>query len=268
MMDAPIISVITICYNAIANIEETMLSVLKQRYDKVEYIVIDGGSKDGTLDIIKKHANRLAYWASEPDQGIYDAMNKGIARATGEWINFMNAGDIFIDEEVLNKSFVNSYKDDVDILYGDVIYQYKFGKRMVKAGNIDQIINHMVFSHQSTFVRRILMQKGFDTKWKLAADYNLLLGCYLEGKKYMHIATAIAIVEMDNGATHDNYSKSREEVLRIHKQFDYSLFKRYKSYFVDLSHFYISSIVKYIMPRTLLSRIYKAQIDDLNNMSN
>ena len=103
MMDTPIISVITVCYNAVANIEETMLSVLNQRYDKVEYIVIDGGSKDGTLDVIKKYANKLAYWISEPDKGIYDAMNKGIAKATGDWINFMNAGDKFINEEVLNK---------------------------------------------------------------------------------------------------------------------------------------------------------------------
>ncbi|WP_294629425.1 glycosyltransferase family 2 protein [uncultured Bacteroides sp.] len=265
MMNTPIISVITICYNAIANIEETMLSVLNQQYDKVEYIVIDGGSKDGTLDIIKKYTNRLAYWTSEPDQGIYDAMNKGIAKATGEWINFMNAGDIFIDEEVLNRSFANSYKDDVDILYGDVVYQYKFGKRLVKAGNIEQIMNHMVFSHQSTFVRRILIQKGFDIKWKLAADYNLLLGYYWEGRKYKHIDVAIAIVEMDDGATYNNYSKSRKEVLRIHEKFNYSFFKRYKLYFVDVFRFYISRIIKYAMPKNLLHRIYNVRIDDLNN---
>lgn len=127
MMDTPIISVITVCYNAVANIEETMLSVLNQRYDKVEYIVIDGGSKDGTLDVIKKYANKLAYWISEPDKGIYDAMNKGIAKATGDWINFMNAGDKFINEEVLNKSFVSRYSDDVDILYGDVISNISLG---------------------------------------------------------------------------------------------------------------------------------------------
>ena len=72
MMNIPIISVITVCYNAAASLEETMLSVLNQTYDKVEYIVIDGGSKDGTLDIIKKYANRLAYWTSEPDKGIYE----------------------------------------------------------------------------------------------------------------------------------------------------------------------------------------------------
>lgn len=105
MMNIPIISVITVCYNAAASLEETMLSVLNQTYDKVEYIVIDGGSKDGTLDIIKKYANRLAYWTSEPDKGIYDAMNKGISKATGNWVNFMNAGDLFIDNEVLSKCF-------------------------------------------------------------------------------------------------------------------------------------------------------------------
>ena len=87
------ISVVTVCYNAVDCIEETMLSVLDQTYPNIEYIVIDGGSSDGTADVIRKYADRLAYWVSEPDKGIYDAMNKGIVAATGDYINFMNAGD-------------------------------------------------------------------------------------------------------------------------------------------------------------------------------
>lgn len=255
-MYTPIISVITVCYNAATNIEETMLSVLNQTYGNVEYIVIDGGSKDGTLEIIKKYTDRLAYWTSEPDNGIYDAMNKGMTKATGEWVNFMNAGDTFVDDEVLNKSFKNKLYDDVDILYGDVVYKYRFGKRMVEAGNIEQIKSHMVFSHQSTFIRKLMMKEGFNIVWRLAADYNLLLGQFLGGRKFAHICVAIAIVEMDDGATHNNYSKSRKEVLGIHEQLGYSFFKRYKLYYSDLSHFYISSIVKRILPKSLLNKIY------------
>ena len=89
------VSVITISYNAVSVIEDTIQSVLNQSYKDIEYIIIDGGSTDGTVDIIKKYQDKINYWVSEPDNGIYDAMNKGIDKATGEWINFMNAGDYF-----------------------------------------------------------------------------------------------------------------------------------------------------------------------------
>ena len=183
-------------------------------------------------------------------------MNKGISKATGNWVNFMNAGDLFIDNEVLSKCFKNNFYDNVDILYGDVIYNYKFGKRMVEAGNIQQIINHMVFSHQSTLVRNQIMKNGFNLQWRLAADYNFLLDCFLRGRIFAHVGIPMSLVELDNGATHNNYSQSRKEVLDIHRQFGYSFFKRYWLYFADLFHFYVSNIVKFIMPKSLLDKIY------------
>ena len=87
----PLITVVTICYNAVDTIEETIKSVIEQTYPNIEYIVIDGGSKDGTVDIIKKYQDKISYWVSEPDRGIYDAMNKGTMKANGRWINFMNS---------------------------------------------------------------------------------------------------------------------------------------------------------------------------------
>ena len=99
------ISVITVCYNDRERIEKTILSVLSQSYGNLEYIVIDGGSTDGTVDIIKKYANRIAYFVSESDEGIYDAMNKGLRKAVGEWVCFLNAGDLFVSESVLNTIF-------------------------------------------------------------------------------------------------------------------------------------------------------------------
>ena len=94
-------SIVTVSYNAVATIESTILSVINQTYSNVEYIIIDGGSTDGTVDIIKKYQDKISYWISEPDQGIYDAMNKGLKIASGEWINFMNSGDSFVHTEVL-----------------------------------------------------------------------------------------------------------------------------------------------------------------------
>ena len=115
----PKITIITVCYNAISTIEDTIKSVLSQTYENLEYIIIDGGSIDGTIDIIKKYEKQISYWQSEPDKGVYDAMNKGIKLSTGEWINFMNAGDSFYNTEVLQS--LNLYFSDsqTDIIYGD-----------------------------------------------------------------------------------------------------------------------------------------------------
>ena len=114
-----LISVVTVSYNAVATIEQTILSVVNQTYPHIEYIIIDGGSTDGTVDVIKKYADRIAYWVSEPDKGIYDAMNKGIKVATGEWINFMNCGDSFYSVSVLSDVFKDKSCKENDVIYGN-----------------------------------------------------------------------------------------------------------------------------------------------------
>ena len=111
------ITVVTVCYNAVKEIEKTIQSVISQTYDNVEYIIVDGGSTDGTLDIIRKYSSRITRWVSEPDKGIFDAMNKSAHMATGEYINFMNAGDLFFDEKVLSDIFAGRSYDE-DVLYG------------------------------------------------------------------------------------------------------------------------------------------------------
>ena len=117
----PLISVVTVSYNAVSVIEQTIFSVINQTYPNVEYIIIDGGSTDGTVDIIKKYADKITYWVSEPDKGIYDAMNKGIELATGEWINFMNAGDSFYSFSILELIFGQTIFSN-DIIYGDTLF--------------------------------------------------------------------------------------------------------------------------------------------------
>ena len=103
MQDQVLISVVTVSYNAVSTIEQTILSVINQTYPHIEYIIIDGGSTDGTVDVIKKYADKITYWVSEPDKGIYDAMNKGLRRVRGDWCVFMNSGDI-----LYNLSFASS----------------------------------------------------------------------------------------------------------------------------------------------------------------
>ena len=137
MLEKPLISIVTVSYNAVATIEQTILSVINQTYSNIEYIIIDGGSTDGTLDVIKKYADKIAYWVSEPDKGIYDAMNKGIKVATGEWINFMNCGDYFVANNTLESVFGSGkiYKK-AEILYGDSI-QLNVEKKINEVAMLD-----------------------------------------------------------------------------------------------------------------------------------
>ncbi len=149
----PKITIITVCYNAENELEYTIKSVLGQTFQNYEYLIIDGGSTDGTLDIIKRYAeNPNVRWMSEPDKGIYDAINKGIKIALGEWLNIMNAGDGFVSVDVLERVFANHYTDDVKFLYSDNYYVNKDGKETFA------IHDHRQLSilHQSSIYKREL----------------------------------------------------------------------------------------------------------------
>ena len=113
-----IISIVTVTYNSVHNIEETILSVINQTYQNIEYIIIDGGSVDGTMNIVKKYKNSIDYIVSEKDNGIYDAMNKGIQIASGKWINFLNSGDTFYNKKVIENISFKNYENHV-IIYGN-----------------------------------------------------------------------------------------------------------------------------------------------------
>lgn len=147
----PKISVITVCYNAVKELEKTILSVINQTYNNLEYIIVDGGSTDGTIEIIKKYEYKITFWISEPDNGIYDAMNKGIRHANGEWINFMNAGDIFNDNQVLEKIFANKYDESISFLYSDNWYQTNKKKIYAKHNH-----KNLSILHQSSIYKRSL----------------------------------------------------------------------------------------------------------------
>ena len=144
----PVFSIITVTYNAERWLERTILSVLSQSYPNIEYIIIDGGSTDGTVDIIKKYEERIAYWVSEPDKGIYDAMNKGIQKATGEWINFMNAGDVYAANDVLVQ-LMQCEHSEARILRGNIIRVYPHMK--VKSVGVTTNTPNMVDMFNNTF---------------------------------------------------------------------------------------------------------------------
>ena len=221
MQNTPLVSIITVCYNTATTIEETILSVLNQTYPSVEYIIIDGGSTDGTVEIIKKYADRIAYWVSEPDKGIYDAMNKGIAAATGEYLNFMNAGDIFYGNNVLAE-FVPRINSDSIVAYGDTIFTFRTVGHKIVPVSISQLPKRMVFCHQSAFTQTAFhKQHPFLTTFRSASDYKFFYDAYLVyNATFQYIPIVVAVFDNTTGMSKDNYKVSYCEQLIIRNEKD------------------------------------------------
>lgn len=204
MSKKPLISVVTVSYNAVSTIEQTILSVINQTYPHIEYIIIDGGSTDGTVDIIKKYADKIAYWVSEPDKGIYDAMNKGIKVATGEWINFMNCGDSFIDYNVLDQIKIH-FQTNADVIYGNTIIKTMGKKYLLLPDKLGNLLKHLIFCHQSSFVKtKLAIENLFQIKYKYVADYNLFYTLYLQNKYFLYVNIPVANYLTDEGFTASN----------------------------------------------------------------
>jgi glycosyltransferase involved in cell wall biosynthesis len=251
-----LISVVTVCYNAKDILEETILSVISQTYKELEYIVIDGGSEDGTQSILKKYENHITYYISEPDKGIYDAMNKGVQAAKGDYVLFMNSGDCFYNDTTLEDWVESINNERADVYYGDCVYKYSYGDRYMKALPLKEIGRMMVFSHQSVMVAAsILKNKRFDIRYRFAADYDCLLRCFLEGRRFVYSPLPISIVEMDKGATASNFLESKKEVLRIHHSRGYSWCKRSLIFFRMMFTYYWHSILKSMVPSDFIAEI-------------
>jgi glycosyltransferase involved in cell wall biosynthesis len=175
----PTLSVITIVYNNVKDIERTMLSVLNQTYPHIEYIVVDGASRDGTKDIIQTYASRIAKFVSEPDRGIYDAMNKGLALATGDYVLFMNSGDEIYSSETVSSVFATA--KHADIYYGETeMYNENWeslGQRRhhaPSAFNWKSFKYGMSISHQAIYVKRSLTT-SYDLQYKYSADIDWII---------------------------------------------------------------------------------------------
>ena len=184
--EVPLITVITVVFNGVATIEDTIQSVLSQSYRNIEHIVIDGGSTDGTLDILKKYDESISYWLSESDDGIYDAMNKGMEKASGDVVGFLNSDDFFADASVLEqvaKAFANN---EVEACYADLVYVSQDRLRAVRHWKSKQFRKGLFASgwcppHPTFYVRKSIIEKlgGFDLSFRLAADAEFMIR-YLE----------------------------------------------------------------------------------------
>lgn len=224
-MNKPLITIITVCYNASKYIEKTILSVINQTYSNIEYVIIDGGSSDGTIDIIKKYSKHITFWVSEPDKGIYDAMNKGIKHASGEWINFMNCGDTFTDNNVIETIFENNIYKGVKVIYGNIVWVNHNTFTQQKAYPLKTISYRMPFCHQASFIKTSYAKQNlFNTKFKIASDYHCMHTLYYNHgeKAFYYIDLYIANFDLSDSFSINNSYKHWLEYIEIrssHKDF-------------------------------------------------
>ena len=194
---APLVSIVTVVYNGIGTLERTIQSVIGQDYPNIEYIIIDGGSTDGTIDLLRRYEDRIDLWTSGKDKGIYDAMNKGIALCTGEWVALINADDWYEPGAVKKVIAAAAKASKVNIVHGDIWLHYPNGQRTLKkARNSGFLLKYweMVMNHPSFFVRRKFYEgRPFDEKLKVSADHKWTYDAYrLSPEMFLYLPWPIA----------------------------------------------------------------------------
>lgn len=202
------VTIVTAVYNGINSIENTIKSVISQDYKDIEYIIIDGGSTDGTIDVIKRYSKWINYWISEKDNGFYDALNKGINHATGVWVGLLNCGDLFHDEHTISALFSRACRDEIGVLYGDSI-ELSSGKQYYhKSSNAGKDKRTPPdYRHGASFVRTTLHKQFlFDlTKTKeygYALDYLQICTMYKAGVLFERRDVIVLEYEGDGMSNH------------------------------------------------------------------
>ena len=238
------ISIITVCYNSASHIEDAIRSVMEQDYAEIEHIIVDGASTDGTVEILKSNENKIAKWISEPDRGIYDAMNKGLKMASGDIIGILNSDDFYFNDQIIS-TVADAFADpEIDAVYGDLIF--------IDPNNLDRTVRSYssakwnperfakgyMPAHPTFFVRRKYyeMYGFFETDYKIAADYEMLIRLlYVHQLRYQYLP--ITMVKMRKGGVSSNGIKSNiilnKEIVRACRKHGIrtSALKIYPKYF-------------------------------------
>lgn len=230
----PKLSVITVVYNNVQDVERTMLSVLGQTYNNIEYIIVDGLSNDGTLAVINKYAGSISKFISEKDKGIYDAMNKGLTMATGDYVIFMNSGDEFYDAETVAAVFATA--NDADIYYGETEMiagdGQSLGQRRHKAPTQftwKGFKYGMSISHQAIYIRRTLTEP-YGNKYQLSADIDWIIRAAKKASKIVNVNRYVAKY-LVGGMSKKKHRQSLQERFDIMKQ-NYGLLPTILNHFV------------------------------------
>lgn len=249
--EKPLVSIITVSFNAASSIEKTILSIINQTYSNIEFIIVDGGSTDGTLDLIRKYEKDISYWISEPDKGIYDAMNKGVNKATGEWVNFMNAGDTFYSHHTI-KEISHLFDKKTDVVYGAVNMVYESYNIIEEGGKNPSKNKPMPFNHQSSFVRRkLLVENKFITSFRYAADYNFF-NTILPFANYKRYNNVIASYTIDGISSQNAIEVNRERIIINPCVYNYY------NHFLCYRNYVIKRIMNMLGLKSMINIIIKA----------
>ena len=224
-------SIITVNYNNKAGLRKTIESVIHQTFRDFEYIVIDGGSTDGSTEVLKEYDALINYWVSEPDGGIYQGMNKGIAKATGEYLNFMNSGDCFYSSEILEK--VSRYQSDADFIVGkDYHYNNELNKGHASIQPPRTTMMHFFIAtldHQSSFIKRELFKDSlYDESHRLVSDWIFFTEKIVKEQNKVQFIPDIVCRREEGGLSEQQREKNREEINDfLHKFLPYGVYEDY-----------------------------------------
>ncbi|MDX2248417.1 MAG: glycosyltransferase family 2 protein [Bacteroidia bacterium] len=240
------VSLITVCFNAESVIRTAIESVLAQDYPDIEYIIVDGASSDGTMNIVRSYGNKIHHVISEPDEGLYFAMNKGVARATGDIVGILNADDIYANNQVISRVVKEFQEKKVDMTFADLVY--------VKADDLSQVVRYypgkgfvpekfakgMMPPHPTYFVRQELYQKAgnFDTRYRICADFDLMVRLFVTHQKtYSYIPGILVHMRVGGNSAwgRNTLQINREMLLSLRSHgVKTNLLKIYSKYFTKI----------------------------------
>ena len=203
------VTVVTAVLNDAVHIEQTILSVISQTDIEIEYIIVDGGSKDGTLELIGKYKDKISLLISEPDRGVYDAMNKGIKYSTGDFVYFLNSGDVLLNPSILSKIKLEEIKERNAIIYGNVVVAYGNIEALEKPRpffNSKMKFKGIGICHQSMFFPgELIRNEKYDLSYNIAADYDLAYRLWRKGTVFLYKDITIAKYDWGKGISSNPY---------------------------------------------------------------
>ena len=261
-MTTPLLSVITVCRNTADILPDTMNSLLDQTWTQFEHLIIDGASTDNTVTVLNTFQNYFSgknipfRFISEPDKGIYDAMNKGVRMSQGKWLLFLNAGDLLAAPDTLEKIF--SVPARGQIVYGDTLCIYQGRKKLYPALPLDHLRWEMAFCHQSVFIERQLLEEyPYDISYRVCADHYFFLSMYLKGVVFDYRTFPISIYEI-SGYSDRNKLLSHREQQRMQK--DLGVFRLSLSWLMHEVIFYMKEGIKYFGGQKIVDLVRKNRL--------
>ena len=234
----------------------TLESISSQDLDDIELIIIDGGSDIETLKILNNYSSIITHLISEKDQGIYDAMNKGIKLARGKWLNFMNAGDKYFSEKTLKELNCDKLYSDYDLIIGDTLISYDNFDKKMKIGNLQNIWKGTQFIHQSVLISREYQNKNFyNIENKISADFEFFYKSIKSGAKIYKVDKIISVFK-SGGISDTKRLRALLSNMKVVMKHDFSIFKLLYYIFKLCSEF-LKMIIKYFLPKKVINFIQK-----------